>query len=219
MRAKRQLRFTAVLFDLDGTLVDSFELIAQSFRHAVRAVLSREATDDDVLSRWGEPLRIRLESVALPEQLPGLLDAYTGFYQEHHDRLARLFTGVPEMLEQLVRLGCRLGVVTSKRRATTQLDLEVFGLAPYIDTAVTSDDVTVFKPAADPVDAALRRLQASPSDALMVGDGVFDIRSGAAAGVTTAAAMWGTRDREAVLAAAPDYVLEKPDGVIPLVSG
>jgi pyrophosphatase PpaX len=213
------VRFTTVLFDLDGTLVDSFELIVQGFRHAIRAVRNREATDDEVFARWGEPLRIRLESIAPPEQLPELFTAYTTFYQEHHDRLARLFPGVAEMIGQLARLGCALGVVTSKRRTTTEHDLEVFGLAPFIRAAVTSDDVSVFKPAADPVQEALRRLGGEARDALMVGDAVFDICSGTAAGVATAAALWGTRDREAVLAAAPDYVVERPEEVPPLVAG
>lgn len=213
------MRFTTVLFDLDGTLVDSFELITQSFRHTVRMARHREATDDEVFSRWGEPLQIRLASVAAPEQLPDLLAAYTAFYQEHHARLTRLFPGVAEMVGRLVDLGCALGVVTSKRRTTTEHDLEVFGLAPFIRAAVTSDDVTAFKPAADPVREALRRLGGEARDALMVGDAVLDIRSGTAAGVATAAALWGTRDREAVLAAAPDYVVERPEEVPPVVTG
>jgi pyrophosphatase PpaX len=213
------VRFTTVLFDLDGTLVDSFALITQSFRHAVRMARHREATDDEVFARWGEPLRIRLASVAAPHELPEVLAAYTAFYQEHHDGLARLFPGVAEMVGELAGLGCRLGVVTSKRRTTTEQDLEVFGLAPFIRAAVTSDDVTVFKPAADPVREALRRLGGDARDALMVGDAVFDIRSGTAAGVATAAALWGARDREAVLAAAPDYVVERPEDVPPLVAG
>jgi pyrophosphatase PpaX len=213
------VRFTTVLFDLDGTLVDSFELITQSFRHAIRMARHREATDDEVFVRWGEPLRIRLASVAAPNELPEALAAYTAFYQEHHDELARLFPGVPEMVGRLADLGCALGVVTSKRRATTEHDLEVFGLAPFIRAAVTSDDVTVFKPAADPVREALRRLGGDARDALMVGDAVFDIRSAAAAGVAAAAALWGARDREAVLAAAPDYVVERPEEVPPLVAG
>lgn len=213
------MRFTTVLFDLDGTLVDSFELIAQSFRHAIRAVRHREATDDEVFSRWGEPLRSRLESMAAPAQIPDLFAAYTDFYQEHHNRLARVFPGVHEMVERLAHLGCRLGVVTSKRRPTTEHDLEVYGLAPFISTAVTSDDVAVVKPAADPVREALRRLRGDARSALMIGDAVFDIRAGAAAGVATAAALWGTREREAVLAAAPDHVVERPDEVPPLVAG
>ncbi|MGH2349400.1 MAG: HAD family hydrolase [bacterium] len=213
------MRFETVLFDLDGTLVDSFELITQSFRHAVRTARHREATDDEVFSRWGEPLRIRLESIAAPEQLPDVVAAYTAFYQEHHDRLARLFPGIAEMIGQLAHLGCRLGVVTSKRRTTTTHDLAVFGLAPFIRATVTADDVTVFKPAADPVREALHRLGGDAQDALMVGDAVFDILSGTAAGVATAAALWGARDPDAVLAAAPDYVVERPEDVPPLAAG
>lgn len=213
------MRFAAVLFDLDGTLIDSFELITASFRHAVLTVLKREATEDEVFTRWGEPLSIRLGSIADAEQIPALFDAYTAAYYEHHDRLARPFPGVPEMLERLRGLGCRLAVVTSKRQQSTYHELQTMGLDRYIDTAVTSEDVSAYKPAPEPVREALRRLEAVPATSLMVGDGVFDLQAGKAAGVATAVALWGTRERDAVLATGPDYVVERPDDVVSLVSG
>ena len=213
------MRFQAVLFDLDGTLIDSFALITEAFRFAVRTVLKREASDEEVLTRWGEPLRIRLGSIADAEQIPALSDAYTAAYQEHHHRLAAPFPGVQQMLEQVRGLGCRLAVVTSKRRRSTYHDLEAFGLDRYFDAAVTSEDVTLFKPAPEPVAEALRRLGAAQEGTLMVGDAVFDILAGKAAGVHTAAALWGTREREAALDAGPDHVAERPEDVVSLVSG
>ena len=213
------MRFQAVLFDLDGTLIDSFALITEAFRFAVRTVLKREASDEEVLTRWGEPLRIRLGSIADAEQIPALSDAYTAAYREHHHRLAAPFPGVHQMLEQVRGLGCRLAVVTSKRRMSTYHDLQAFGLDRYFDAAVTSEDVTLFKPAPEPVAEALRRLGVAQESALMVGDAAFDILAGKAAGVHTVAALWGARQRAAALDAGPDYVAERPADVVSLVSG
>lgn len=213
------VRFHAVLFDLDGTLIDSFALITEAFRFAVRTVLKREASDEEVLTRWGEPLRIRLGSIADAGQIPALSDAYAAAYQEHHHRLAAPFPGVQRMLERVRGFGCRLAVVTSKRRRSTYHDLEAFGLDRYFDAVVTSEDVTLYKPAPDPVAEALRRLGAAHAGTLMVGDAVFDILAGKAAGVHTAAALWGARERVAVLDAGPDHVAERPEDVVALVSG
>lgn len=206
-----------VLFDLDGTLIDSYALIAAAFRHAARAVLGRELDDDQVAVKWGEPLPARFAHVA-PNRVAALVDAYTAYYDVHHARLCAPFPGVPAMLAALGSRGCRLGVVTSKRRRSTAQALEGFGLTAWIRAAVTAEDVPAPKPAPDPVLEALRRLGSSPEEAVVVGDGVFDIRAARAAGVLSAAATWGTREGPALLAAGPDYVVATPQEVVSLVA-
>ncbi|HKV45974.1 MAG TPA: HAD-IA family hydrolase [bacterium] len=204
----------AVLFDLDGTLIDSYTLIASAFRHAASAVLARDLADDEVTARWGEPLPARCAHLA-PARVPALIAAYTAYYDAHHDRLCALFPGVVEML---VRLDGRasMGIVTSKRRRSTTLALRAFGLERWIRAAVSAEDSPAPKPAPDPILEAARRLGAAPRDVLVVGDGVFDIRAARAAGARSAAAMWGTREGPALLAAGPDYVVATPDQVVPL---
>lgn len=150
--------------------------------------------------------------------MENLIDAYVSHYETHHDRMASLFRGVHEMLAGLRRLGCAMGVVTSKRRRSTLQALDTFHLNPFIRVAVTADDVAAAKPAPDPIREALRRLGGHPGRALMVGDGAVDIVAARAAGLLCAAALWGTRDIGAVLAAGPDYVAYTPRDVVALVA-
>ena len=208
---------TAVVFDLDGTLIDSIGLIVASFRHAAEVVLERVLTEDEAVARWGEPLQLRAAHLA-PGRADEFIAAYTAFYDANHDRLCRPFTGVPEMLAALAARGVRLGVATSKRRRSTMQALERCGLARWIGAAISAEDVPVPKPAADPVLAALARLGAAPADAWMVGDGVFDVEAARRAGVRSVAALWGTREREALLGARADYVASRPEDVVSFVA-
>jgi pyrophosphatase PpaX len=207
----------AVVFDLDGTLIDSFGLIAASFRHAARAVLDRVLTEDEVMIRWGEPLPVRAAHLAAG-RVDELIAAYTTYYDANHDRLCRPFADVPEMLAGLAARGMRIGVATSKRRRSTMQALEGCGLRRWIGAAVSAEDVRNPKPAADPILEALRLLGAAPAEAWMVGDGVFDVGAARQAGVRSVAALWGTREREAVLGARPDYVAPRPGDVVSLVA-
>ena len=209
----------SVLFDLDGTLLDSFDLIATSFRHAGREVLGREVTDTEILARWGAPLRERFAPLtsSTPDLMEQLIDAYVAHYEAHHDRMASLFRGVYEMLASLRRLGCAMGVVTSKRRRSTMQALDAFHLTAFIRVAVTADEVAAAKPAPDPIREALRRLGRHPGTALMVGDGAVDIRAARAADVRSVAALWGAREIDPVLAAGPDCVAYTPHDVVALV--
>jgi len=207
----------AVLFDLDGTLIDSFALIAASYRHAARTVLDRTLTEEEVVARWGEPLVVRAAHLA-PHRTEEFVAAYTAYYDAHHDPLCRPFPGVPQMLAALASRGCRLAVVTSKRRRSTRQALERCGLASWIEAAVCAEDVRVPKPAPDPVVEALQRLRVTPSEAWMVGDAAFDILAARGAGVWSVAAMWGAREREALLAARPDYEVACPGDLVSLVA-
>lgn len=208
----------AILFDLDGTLLNSFDLIAASFRYAGRAVLGREFTDHDVAAHWGEPLSRRFAAID-SRRIPDLIAAYTAHYELYHEQMAAPFPGVLQMLRALAHRGFRLGVVTSKRRRPMEQALEAFGFAPYIEGAVCAEDVVSPKPAPDSVVEAARRLSIPAGEAWMVGDGVFDIQAAHAAGTVSVAALWGTREREALLASNPDYVAERPADVVALVSG
>lgn len=206
-----------VVFDLDGTLIDSFVLIAASFRHAARTVLGRSLTEDEVVAGWGEPLPVRVAHLA-SDRGEELIAAYTAHYEAHHDRLCRPFPDIPEMLAALAAHGCRQGVVTSKRRRATTHTLERFGLGSWIQAAVCAEDVRVPKPAPDPILEILIRLNAAPQDAWVVGDAVFDIEAARGAGVRSVAALWGAREREALRAARPDYVAARPADVVSLVT-
>ena len=202
-----------VLLDLDGTLIDSFDLISESFTQACRVVLNRELTYEEVLERWGWPLRYRFEAVD-PVRTDALIDAYQAHYRANHDRMIRLYPGIRDMLDALKSNEIGMGIVTSKRRPTTHLAIEHLNLAAYFGAVVTEQDVPSPKPAPDAVFAALRDLRAPAETAIMIGDSLFDIQAAQAAGVRSGAALWGTRERDALLSARPDLALDTPVDVM-----
>jgi 3-amino-5-hydroxybenzoic acid synthesis related protein len=207
----------AVLFDLDGTLIDSHALIVASFQHACREVLGREITEQEARVRWGEPLAIRFAALA-PDDVGPLLRAYAAFYDEHEPRMASVFPGVAAMLAGLAARGCVSAVVTSKRARAASQAIQVLGLTPWIATAVGAEDAPRPKPAPDPVRLALQRLDAAPAAAVMIGDAPLDIAAAQAAGVRSVAALWGVQDCSALLASRPDYVAPSPADVVEIVA-
>jgi len=200
--------FDPVLFDLDGTVVDTVELIVESFRHATRTVLGRELPDRHILAGVGQPLRAQMERLS-EAHAQELYDVYREFNHRRHDELIRGYEGIDEVLRSLRADGRRLGIVTSKSRDTTQMAFRAVGLAEHFDAVVTANDTHEHKPDPAPLLLCLDLLEAEPDRAIYVGDSPYDIQAGAAAGMTTAAVSWGVFGRETLLEARPDYWVER----------
>jgi pyrophosphatase PpaX len=209
---------SAALFDLDGTVIDSFPLIDRCFRHACREVLGREIDEPEGAARWALPLRAWFDHVD-PGRAEALVDAYTDLYFRVHDDMITLYPGIAAALDALDAAGFRLAVVTSKRRASARRALATLGLDRYFAAVVAVDDVRAPKPDGEPVSLAAARLGVAASRACMIGDSVHDVRAAAAAGAASVAAMWGTRHRAELLAAGPDVVVEAPQDLIGLLAG
>lgn len=186
-----QLRYPVVLFDLDGTLIDTRQLILASFRYALGRVLNRDYPDEVLLAGQGRPLIVQMQELggSRAEELAAL---YTDFNLRYHDQLVQEFPGMTDLVADLAAAGARLGVVTSKRREATYLGLKRFGLLPHMAAVVCVEDTQEHKPAPGPVREALRRLEASPEQAVMVGDSPFDMESARAAGVEAVGVAWGS---------------------------
>lgn len=201
----------ALLFDLDGTLVDSSEHILSSFRHTMRVHRGEVPPDSRWLATMGRPLDVQLREFAdSEEEARAMRDTFRDHQRRSHDRLATRFPSVRRVLRELRDRGFELGVVTSKEREGALLTLEKAELPEdWFGTVVGADDVDDPKPAPAPVLLALRRIgPVAPERALFVGDSVHDLRSGRSAGVRTAAALWGPYGRDQLRPARPDVWLE-----------
>jgi pyrophosphatase PpaX len=184
------VRFPVVLFDLDGTLVDSAAAILGSFHHATETVLQRRFPDEEILARVG--------GTNLDHQMRLLdsehVDELVRVYREHNDpQYSELacFDGVVAVLGRLKSEGRRLGVVSAKRRSTVERVFDGAGIGDYFDVVVGSDDTRRHKPDPEPLVRALELLHAEPSDAAYVGDSPFDVAAARAAGVYAVAVGWG----------------------------
>ncbi|NPV92937.1 MAG: HAD-IA family hydrolase [Firmicutes bacterium] len=210
------MRYQAVLFDLDGTLIDTIPLIRFSFEQ-VFAKLSLPWGNGEVLKTIGLPLREAAERFA-PTRVEEFLSLYSMHQQSRHQELTKLFPGAWETLTRLRDRGCLTAVVTSKRRSTALTGLALTGIDGLIQVTVSIDDVTRPKPDAEPVLRALEVLGVKPEDSVYVGDSWYDIISGREAGVTTVGVTWGMASREELDEAGPDFIVSTWDELLAVFS-
>lgn len=200
---------TAVLFDFDGTLVDTTEMIHQSMRHAASSVLGRDDIPrETLLAHVGQPLPRQMELIDA-EKAELLLEAYRSHHEEHHDALIGEFPGVEEALSRLRSSGIKVAVVTSKRRVSVEMALKNFpGLRNVVDRFVTLEDTTDHKPNPEPLLRGLELLGNVPKErAAYVGDSPFDVQAAKAAALTSVAVSWGAFSEDRLREAEPDHLV------------
>ena len=207
-----------VLFDLDGTLIDSVRLILDSYHHTLAAHGLPPRTDEYWLRGVGTPLNVQFSEWGHD---PGTLNAMIATYREYnlanHDRMVAVYPGIVAALESIRAAGLRTGLVTSKNRQGALRGLTLVKLEQMMDVLVCADEVTHPKPHPEPVEKAIALLGADPETTVYVGDSIHDMHSGRAAGVRTAAALWGPFSRSHLEDAIPDYWLETPADLIALI--
>jgi len=202
------MRFPVVLFDLDGTIVDSGWIILASYRHATTTVLGRDYPDEVLLARVGagdleEQMR-EFDAGKADE----LARAYREFYAPLHSEL-QAFPGMLELLRQLDEEGRTLGIVSAKRHDIVQLALDALGFGDTLDIVVGSDEAPRGKPHPDQILLALERLGADPDETAYVGDAPFDVAAAKAAAVHAVGVTWGgIHSRERMEAERPDAVVD-----------
>jgi pyrophosphatase PpaX len=209
------VRFPVVLFDLDGTLIDSGPIILASMRHATKVVLGREIEYEELAATVGGQGLVSQMRALDPDRVDELVEVY----KEHNDPLHETLEVFDDLLDVLPRLraeGRRLGIVTAKRHRTVQLALDRFPeLAEQFEVVVGYEDTDRHKPAPDPVLAALERLRASPAEAAYVGDSPFDIQAAKAAGAFAIAVGWGgIHPDERLLQEEPDAFVRAPSELL-----
>ena len=203
---------TAV-FDLDGTLIDSLDLILASYRHTMQTHLGHQLPDEMWIAGMGTPLAVQMRHFArADDEAEEMVETYQTHNLANHDRLVRPYAGVRDAVATLRDRGVTLAIATSKRGTATGMGLRACGLPEeWFGAIITADDIIRPKPDPEAVLLALKLSgESDPSRAVYVGDSVFDMRSGRAAGVITVAVLWGPNSRETLLPTKPDLWLTDP---------
>jgi pyrophosphatase PpaX len=209
------MRFPVVLFDLDGTLIDSGPIILASMQHATRTVLGREIAYEELAATvGGQGLISQMQSLD-PDRVDELLEAYRAHNDPLHETL-EAFDDVLALLPRLRDEGRKLGIVTAKRHRTVALAFDRFPqLDEHIDVVIAFEDTERHKPDPDPVLAGLAHFHAEPDQAAYVGDSPFDVRAAKSAGVFAVAVGWGgIHADERLLAEEPDAFVRDPDELL-----
>ena len=208
-----------ILFDFDGTLVNTNDVILASWQHTYRHYLGHEMPVDHITSCFGEPLLLTME-----REFPGVdpqesADVYRQFQLENADKLVTIFPGIKELLADLKEAGYVLGIVTSRTRESALRYMDMFAITSYFSDLVTCDDTTVHKPNPDPILLAMSKLGASAEESIMIGDSPFDIKCANNAGVDSVMVNWRiTCDETSVIDDAKvDYWLHQPSDLVELL--
>ncbi len=208
-----------ILFDFDGTLVNTNDVILASWQHTYKHYLGHEIDVKHITQSFGEPLH-----VTIVRELPHIdpkesSEVYRAYQVEHADELVKIFPGIKETLQGLKEAGYTIGLVTSRAKESAVRYLTRFGIESYFDDMVTCEDTNVHKPDPQPLLLCLEKLGAKAEEALMIGDSQYDIRCATNAGVKSVLVGWRVTDDSTpyVEQAKEDYTIEEPMDLLDLL--
>ena len=210
-----------VLFDFDGTVMNTNDVILQSWQHTFRTLRGREEDPEVLLKTFGEPLETTMKKFFPEMPVEESIEVYRSFHYDNFGDLISVFPGMDDLIAEVKRRGYRLGLVTSRLYNTTMQGLEKYGLKEYFDVIVTANDTTKHKPDPEPVNITLEKLGAKPENSIMLGDTLFDLLCAKNAGVRSVLVSWSLalsgKTKEDLGDAAPDYILEKPEDLLEII--
>ncbi|MFL8936177.1 pyrophosphatase PpaX [Rossellomorea oryzaecorticis] len=209
-------RITTVLFDLDGTLINTNDLIISSFLHTLNHYYPGQYAEPDVLPFMGPPLEESFGGLD-PEKTEEMCAHYRAYNHEHHDELVTEFEGVYETVEALHKQGYKLAIVSTKVRDVVLKGLDLMNLRQFFDVVITLDEVENAKPHPEPIQKALLDLGSSPEEAVMVGDNHHDILAGKNAGCLSAGVAWSAKGRDHLMQYEPDFMLDTMTDLLKVV--
>lgn len=200
-------RLEGLLFDADGTLIDTHDIILASMRHTVNDLYGFDYTDEDLMHGVGTPLLDQMVALANGDmqKAESLVTDYRKHNDSIHDSGIKAFPGVKDALERLQHAGYRMGVITSKRHFMAERGLELTGILKFFEFVIGSDDWPEHKPEPGPILHGCELMDIPTKDCAYIGDSPYDIQAGKAAGCTTYAALWGMFSEEALRAEKPDH--------------
>jgi len=199
-------RYRTIIFDMDGTLTRTNQLIFDSFNHVAEKYIGKRLTPAEIIAYFGPPEEEAVRNMIGAQHIVPAMEDYYRFYRSEHARLAEIYPGTVDVLEFLRAAGVRLALFTGKGRRTTDITLEQFGITSYFDVTMTGDDVEVHKPSGNGIAKILQHFRMMPTDALMVGDAVADITAAREVGVEIASVVWDSYGMKDVLALKPDHL-------------
>lgn len=214
---KENMSIRTILFDLDGTLIDTNQLIMASFRHTFN-YFKLNFTDEQIMAFNGPPLVDTFMKID-PLRANEMVETYRTHNHLEHDNYVEAFPKVAETLKALKDMEIKLGIVSTKMAKGVHMGLAHTGITDFFDSIITFDDVANPKPHPEPVFKAIQELDADVHSTLMVGDNFHDIVAGQNAGVQTAAVAWSQKGRDHLLTYKPTFMLENMTDLLQIVDG
>lgn len=206
-------KINTILFDFDGTIMNTNDVIIQSWQHTFNTIDGKEKPVETIIRTFGEPLFLTMEKMFPKVPVEEAVAIYRSYLKENFNDMIKPFPGMLELVKNVKGQNYKTALVTSRVGNTTRQGLEKYGLSPYFDCLVTCDDTDKHKPDPEPVYIALNKLSSKSSESIMLGDSMFDIRCARNAGVKSVLVGWqmAVTEEEIKGAEGPDYIIEKPE--------
>ncbi|MFJ7738210.1 pyrophosphatase PpaX [Lysinibacillus sp. NPDC097287] len=209
-------KIKALLFDFDGTLLNTNDLIIQSFMHVLEERFPGQYSPKDCLEFIGPSLKQTFSEIT-PGEEDEMIAKYRAWNEAHHDELITEYPDVVSTLEQLKEMGIELAIVSTKRNEMIDRGLKLLGASHLFDVRVGTADVKNVKPDPEPVLLALQRLGIEKDEAIMIGDNSHDIEAGHNAGVKAAGVAWSIKGETHLQQFNPDYILHHMTDLLAIV--
>ncbi|MGK0468844.1 pyrophosphatase PpaX [Clostridium sp.] len=205
-----------ILFDLDGTLLDTNELIIQSFQHTYQRHLNKDVDKEDIIKNFGEILKITLDR-EFGDDSEEAIKTYRNFQIGEFEKLISIRDGVKEGVIKLYKQGYKLGVVTSRMNKSAIMGLNHFGLMEYFDVIIGADDTEKHKPDPTPALMALKKIGGKQDETIFVGDSPFDVLCAKNAGIKSVIVGWSALPMDMILKYEPGYVVDSMEELLAVV--
>lgn len=208
------------LFDLDGTVLDTYAPILESMRYATKMVFGEALPDSKLVSMVGQPLVTQMQAFAAERGCGSeVADELTRVYREYNERdldeKSFPFPGIPEAIASLKNAGFTVGVVTSKRAVLATKSLKAYGLFDAFACVNGAEDSTAHKPDPDPLLTAAKKLGVSPDRCVYVGDSPYDLQAAHAANMPCVGVAWGKFfGRDILLEQMPSVLIASPEELV-----
>ena len=200
-------KFDGIIFDIDGTIVQSNELIFATFNHVTEKFLGKTTSPEEIIALFAPTEGVIIKQLFANNFDNVMLDYYK-FYKENHNKMAKVFDGITELITELKNRNVLLSVYTGKGKGSTEITLEELGLNKMFDMVVTGDDIVGHKPSPEGVDIFVNKYNLNRSRVLMVGDAPPDVKAAKATGIKIASVLWDSYAKEEVLQMGSDYYFE-----------
>ncbi len=212
-------RYKAVLFDFDGTIMNTNDIIIQSWQHTFRAIEGAERPLSDITPSFGEPLDLTMAKLFPDRDTGEMVNTYRDYQRKVYQDKIHMFPGIPELIGELKARGYLMGIVTSRLWESTTQGLYKFDIAHLFDAVVSAEDTTIHKPNPEPCLICLQKLGLEPHEAIFVGDSKFDVLCARNAGVRSVLVGWSIcvtpEQKEGIYK--PDYFIETPEELLAIL--
>ncbi|MCX8130071.1 MAG: HAD-IA family hydrolase [Clostridia bacterium] len=209
--------FKYILFDFDGTLIDTNELIILTLKETAKKFINRDLSPDDLNSILGRHLEEQMKCIS-PVFWEDMMLFYKTYYKANKDRMIKEFPGIREMLSQIKAIGCKTAIVSAKGRSGIEHGLDCFKLSEYIDVIVSAYDIQNNKPHPEPALKALELLCGVKEQSLLIGDSPYDILCGQNAGIKTVLVDWTIFPKNEICRLKPDFIIKEPTDLCKIIA-